>query len=1031
MEKQYWKGVEELRNDPEFVRLRNNEFFEHLPLDEALSNKAESSSSTSRRDFLKFLGFGVAAASLAACEAPVRKAIPYVVKPEEITYGTPDFYASTYFDGTDYASILVKTREGRPIKIEGNTLSSVSKGGTNARVQASVLSLYDSARLKQPLAGKKAADWASVDADITRKLSEASAAGKKIVLLSSSVASPSSAKVVAAFVAKYPTAKHVAYDAVSYYGILKGNEMSFGKSAIPAYHFDKAEVIVSFGADFLATWLAPIEYSRQYGVTRKLRDGKKTMSRHIQFESHLSLTGSNADKRYKIRPSHQSSAVASLYNKIAALAGGAAVATSTTPVDKGIEATAKELWAAKGKSLVVSGSNDPNEQTLINGINAMLGNYESTVSLNQPSMVRMSNDAGVTELVNDMNNGSVGALIFWNSNPVYTLPDGKGFQAALSKVGLKVSFADREDETAQYCDFVCPDNHFLESWDDCQPYQGMFSLTQPTISPLFKTRQAAESLMKWAGLPQADYYTFIQENWKSSMYAMQSGMTSAEAFWSKSLRDGVFEMAAPAGTTTAFIGNVQDAASKLAKPASGVEVVLYEKTGIGNGNQGNNPWLHELPDPISKVCWDNYFCVLPTYAEKMGYKQGTVIEVKSGNTSIKGPVYLQPGMADEVIAVAVGYGRTHVGKAGNNVGFNAYPFVSFMNGAMKYYTTGVTVTKTVDDEYPLAATQTHHTMMGREIVKETSIAAWLKDPKSGNPDVLINTPYGEKSPQSVDLWASKKEPGFDRPDHQWGLGIDLNACIGCGACVVACNAENNVAVVGKDEIMRSREMHWIRIDRYYSSDTTKENAKEKGLGKLDMYGEMEKPAHDNPEVFFQPVMCQHCNSAPCETVCPVAATTHSSEGLNMMAYNRCVGTRYCANNCPYKVRRYNWFKYSDNEQFPFNMKDDLGKMVLNPDVVVRSRGVMEKCSMCVQRIQFGKLDAKKAGRRPVDGEIKTACAQSCPTNAIVFGDMNDADAEVNKLLKDPRSYHLLAELKVKPSVFYQTKVRNIEVGKEA
>ncbi len=1029
MEKRYWKGVEELNNDPEFARLRDNEFFEHLPLDEALSNKASSSASTSRRDFLKFLGFGVAAASLAACEAPVRKAIPYVVKPEEVTYGIPNYYASTYFDGNDYCSVLVKTREGRPIKVDGNDLSPVSMGGSNARVQASVLSLYDSARLKGPLNGKESAEWSAVDSAVASKLAATAAAGKKIVILSSTLASPTSAKAIAEFAAKYPTAQHVVYDAVSAYGMTKGNELSFGKAVIPSYDFSKAEVIVSFGCDFLSNWISPIEHARQYADTRKLRNGKKSMSRHIQFESILSLTGSNADNRYKIKPSQQGAAVAGLYNRVAALTGGAAVSAANTPVDKALDSVAKELVAAKGKSLVVSGSNDANEQVLVNAINTLLTNYGTTINIDRACNLRAGNDAQVAQLMSDMNSGAVGAILLWNTNPVYTL--GKDFQTALSKVSLKVSLSDRADETAQLCDFVCPDNHYLESWNDYTPYTGSFSLCQPTISPIFNTRQAQESLLKWAGSTAADYYSYLQTNWMSGMYGMQTGISSAEAFWNQSLRDGVFNAAAPAGGAVSFTGNVADAAAKLAKPASGVEVAVYTKTGMGNGNQANNPWLQELPDPISKVCWDNYFAILPAYAEKMGYKAGNVIEVKMGNTSIKGPVLLQPAMADETIGVAVGYGRTSAGKAGDGVGFNAYPFVTIADGAMKYYATGVNVSKTVDEDHPLAATQTHHTMMGREIVKETTLAAWIKNPKAGNPDELIETPYGKQKAEDVDLWATKNDPGFDRPNHAWGLAIDLNACIGCGSCVVACNAENNVPVVGKDEIMRSREMHWIRIDRYYSSDTTKENAQEKGLGKLDMYGEMEKPAADNPEVVFQPVMCQHCNNAPCETVCPVAATTHSSEGLNMMAYNRCVGTRYCANNCPYKVRRYNWFKYSDNDQFPYNMQDSLGKMVLNPDVVVRSRGVMEKCTMCVQRIQYGKLEAKKAGRRPGDGEIKTACAQTCPTNAIVFGDFNDNSSQVSVLWKEERSYHLLAEVKTKPSVFYQTKVRNKAEGKEA
>lgn len=1030
MEKKYWKGVEELNNSPEFTRLRDNEFFENLPIDELLQNKASSTSSTSRRDFLKFLGFGVAAASLAACEAPVKKAIPYVVKPEEITYGIPDYYASAFFDGNDYCSVLVKTREGRPIKIEGNKLSSVTNGGTNARVQASVLSLYDSARLTSPLSAKKKATWSEVDAAITSKLSQSAAAGKKIVILSGTLPSPTTKKVVADFSAKYPATEHIVYDAVSYYGLLKGNELSFGKSMIPSYRFDNAEVIVSFAADFLATWLSPIEFARQYAVTRKLRDGKKNMSRHIQFESTLSLTGSNADNRYKLKPSQLSSAVANLYNKIAASTGGTSVSSSAIPQDKAIEKVAQELLNAKGKSLVVSGSNDPNEQVLVNAINHLLGNYNSTININQECNLRASNDAAVIELMSKMNAGEVGTIIFWNANPIYSLPNSKDFQAALSKVGMKVSFADREDETAQFCDYVAPEHHYLESWNDLEPYKGYFNLVQPTIRPLFDTRQPQESLMKWAAMPQADYYSYLEENWKSNIYAMQTGVTSGQAFWTQSLRNGVFEVAVTAASAPAFTGNVQDAASKITKPGTGVELVMYEKTGIANGAHANNPWLQEFPDPISKVCWDNYFAILPSYAAKMGFKQGNVIEVKVGNVSVKGPVLLQPAMAEETIAIAVGYGRTNVGKAGNGVGVNAYPLVTIANASMKYYT-AATVSKTVEDDYPLAATQTHHTMMGREIVKETTLSAWLKDAKAGNPEEMIETPYGKKKVEDVDLWASQKNPGFDRPNHSWGLGIDLNACIGCGACVVACNAENNVAVVGKDEVMRSREMHWIRIDRYYSSDVTKENAGEKGLGKLDMYGEMEKPAAENPDVVFQPVMCQHCNSAPCETVCPVVATTHSSEGLNMMAYNRCVGTRYCANNCPYKVRRFNWFEYTNNEKFPYTMTDNLGKMVLNPDVVVRSRGVMEKCSMCVQRIQYGKLEAKKAGRRPLDGEINTACAQSCPTNALVFGDYNDPQSEVNKLAVDGRSYHLLAEIKVKPGVFYQTKVRNKEEGKEA
>jgi len=1025
MEKKYWKGIEELKNEPEFVRLKNNEFFENLPIDEVLGNKAASTSVTPRRDFLKFLGFGVAAASLAACEPPVRKAIPYLLKPEEVMPGVPNYYASTYSDGNDYCSIVVKTREGRPIKIEGNELSTVTKGGVNARVQASVLSLYDSTRLKGPMKGKATSGWADADKDIVAKLADAARQNKKIRIVSSSINSPSTKKVIADFITKYPTAKHVTYDAVSYAGIIKANESNFGKAVMPAYHFENAEVIVSFDADFLVNWVSPIEHSRQYAMTRKLK-GKKSMSRHIQFETNLSLTGSNADKRYPVKPSLIGPCILSLYNKIASLAGATTLANINTASDEALNNVAKELWEHKGKSLVVSGSNDTSVQMLVNGINSMLTSYGSTIDIDNHCNIRQSNDADVIELIREMNAGETGAVIFYNANPAYSIPDAKAFANALAKVPLKVSFADRADETAALCDYICPDHHYLESWNDYEPYKGKYTLCQPTIQPLFKTRQAQESLLIWSGAPVTDYHAYMQDNWKKSIYGQQTSITNEEAFWNKSLENGVFESAVMPGTAAVLTGNMSQAADQVASgKGQGIELAAYEKTGIGNGNQANNPWLQELPDPISKICWDNYFTASPAFAQKQGYNQGDIIEAKLSNgTTLKGPVCIQPGQTNETLGVALGYGRNGAGKAADKVGLNAYPLASFSNGTIRYFATGVTLNKTVEEPHVLATTQTHHTMMGREIVKETTLDKYIKDPKAGNPDFLIVTPKGKQKAKDVDLWATEKNPGFDKPDHHWGMSIDLNSCIGCGACVIACQAENNVPVVGKDEIRRSREMHWIRIDRYYSSDMTKEVAKEKGVGTIDMYRSMEVPQGENPEVVFQPVMCQHCNHAPCETVCPVVATTHSAEGINMMAYNRCVGTRYCANNCPYKVRRFNWFKYSDNDQFDFNMNDDLGKMVLNPDVVVRSRGVMEKCTMCVQRIQYGKLEAKKEGRRPKKGEINTACAQTCPTNAITFGDFIENDSDLAALAKDERTYYLLEELNVQPSVFYQTKVRN-------
>jgi len=1023
MEKKYWKGVEELRNDAEFVRLKNNEFFEHLPVDEVLGKKAESSDATPRRDFLKFLGFGMAAATLAACEAPVKKSIPYLVKPEEIIPGIPNYYASTYFDGHDYCSLLVKTREGRPIKVDGNELSSISKGGTHARVQASILGLYDINRLSGPMKAGAPAAWKDVDADIQGKLEVAVKNGGKIRILTSTVISPSTKALFAEFAAKYPGTEVVTYDAISFSGMLKANETSFGKAALPTFRFDNANTIVGFDADFLGNWINPVENARQYAATRKLF-GKKNMSRHYQFESTLTVTGSNADHRYKVRPSQQGAAVVALYNKLAGMAGVASAGSVKSDVDAGLAKAAKDLWANRGKSLVVSGSNDTNIQLVVNAINNLLGNYGSTINIDTHSNLRQGDDTRMATLISDMQSGSVEVLMLLNTNPVYTYPDAEGFASALKKVKTVVSFAGTMDESAAMAGYICPDHHYLESWNDAEPVKGTYSLAQPTIRNLFDTRQVQDSLIKWAGLPFTNYLAYMQDQWSKNMYTKQSGITSTEAFWTKALQEGVFEISGVTSATASFTGDVTAAASAAAASKSdGVDVVLYEKTGLGNGAQANNPWLQELPDPISKVTWDNYISMSPAFASAQGYKQGNVIEVKAGNKTIKGPVYLQPGVADNTVAIAMGYGRTKAGKTADNVGFNAYPMATVVNGNISYYTTGVSLGKTVDDDHVLAATQTHHTMMGRAIVKETNLDQYLKDPKSGNPDVMLETHKGKQKATEVDLWATEKNPGHDKPNHFWGMSIDLNSCIGCGSCVIACQVENNVPVVGKDEVNRSREMHWIRIDRYYSSETTKASAKEADMGKIDMLSAMEVPS-DNPEVVFQPMLCQHCNHAPCETVCPVAATTHSSEGLNMMAYNRCVGTRYCANNCPYKVRRYNWFKYSDNSQFDFNMNDDLGKMVLNPDVIVRSRGVMEKCSMCVQRLQYGKLEAKKEGRRPKDGEINTACAQACPTHAITFGDYNDPASRLSVQAKDERAYHVLEELNVQPSIYYQTKVRN-------
>lgn len=1027
--KTYWKGLPELKNDPALIKNAGNEF------------GSEPDPGHSRRDFLKMMGFSVAAASLAACEAPIRKAIPYVNKPVDVDPGIPNYYASSYVNGGDYCSIVVKTREGRPIKIDGNSLSSVTKGGTSAQVEASVLSLYDNYRLRGPKIGDKTSDWETIDNEISAKLGEIAGKGGQIRIVSNTVLSPSTKAAISKFTAKYPTAQHIQYDSISSYGIWKANEASFGAGFIPSYDFSKATTIVSVGADFIGTWLSPIEHSKQYASTREVSEEKREMSRHFQFESNLSLTGANADYRTMIKPSQEGLVVAQLYNFIAAKAGSAALSTGIENIAN-LEKAANELWENRGKSVVVSGSNDKNVQVLVNGINTMLGNYGATILPNNPVNFRQGNDEAMDAFITEVEGGKVDGIIFFNANPVYDHPRGEKLGAALKNVSLTVSTSSTEDETASASAYKAPDHHYLESWNDFEPKKNSFSLSQPAITPLFKTRQAQESFMVWAGEGEADYFAFVKENWRNWFYTKATTVLDFQSFWDKCLYDGVYEVTSTESAAPSFNqGAVDSAASAVAAAYkasnNGFELVVYESSVMGSGSQANNPLLQELPDPITKATWDHYVTISLKDATALGIENDSegntqLVKVSANGKSVTVAALVQPGQAPGTVGIALGYGRTKVGKVAENIGVSAYPLVALAAGSLNYSAySGVSMEKTTEP-FQIAQTQIQGTYMGREsVVQESVLSEFKTNPSAGRVNPLI-TQWDEK----VDASALSLWKGHEYKNHHWGMAIDLNTCTGCAACVVACNVENNVALVGKQEVINRREMHWLRIDRYYSSDGNPENYKEAEI------------ASENPEVVFQPMLCQHCNNAPCETVCPVAATTHSTEGLNQMTYNRCIGTRYCANNCPYKVRRFNWFKYHDNQQFyqanPA-MNTDLGRMVLNPDVTVRSRGVMEKCSFCVQRLQAGKLTAKRE-RRPLQAdEVNVACAASCTTGAIVFGDMNNPESRISKLLKiskdekgasafdkkvgNPRAYRVLEDIGVKPNIFYLTKIRNKDEAK--
>jgi MoCo/4Fe-4S cofactor protein with predicted Tat translocation signal len=1007
----YWKGIEELDNSKEFAKHAFAEFPDFLPVKESRAGATEDSSVAPRRDFLKLMGFGVAAATLASCETPVRKAIPYLNKPQEVDPTISNFYASTYFTGSDYNAVLVKTRDGRPIKLEGNPESPITRGGLSARAQAAVLNLYDGARLPHFMikkgAGHEQADFDKVDNAVRAGL--ASATGK-IALVSPTIISPSTKRAIAALTGRYRNVEHIMYDVNSASGLLQANG-----GVLPSYDFSRANIIVSLGADFLGTWISPVEYSRQYVANRKVSNDKRTMSRHYQFESNLSLTGSNADVRIAVKPSDVGAVAVAIYN---AISGGGSPASLPAAAQKQLARVVADLQANRGTSLVVSGSNDPAVQTVVAAINQSLGNVGTTLSLTEPSFVRQGDDTRMGKFVDELKSGAISGVIFYHANPVYNHARGEEIKAAITKLPLSVSLNDRLDETGSLCQYQAPDSHWLESWNDYEPKRGYLSLAQTTITPIFKTRQAQETFLRWAGSDET-YYNFLKDGWRTVL-----GGSGFQAAWDKAVHDGVATgsaLQAPAFSIAA--PGIATAISSIRSAKKGeIEAVLYEKVGIGEGGvEGNNPFLHELPDPVSKATWGNYIAVPRKMAIAQKWEQGDVIKVTANGKSIEVPVLVQPGQADGSVSIAVGYGRTMVGKVGDQLGANAFPLVQSTANGPVYYNV-VTLEKTGATS-PIAQTQTHHTIMDRrEVVQENTLAKYKENPKEVTEYELVATPDGLEKPSKVSLWQD-----YQYNDHHWGMAIDLNSCIGCGSCVIGCQTENNIAVVGKQQVINRREMHWMRIDRYYSSDHHEDEFEKEG--KLKTYAAMEDPS-DNPQVIFQPMMCQHCNHAPCETVCPVLATTHSSEGLNQMTYNRCVGTRYCANNCPYKVRRFNWFSYYSNEKFEDvngHMFTDLGRMVLNPDVTVRARGVMEKCSFCVQRIQLGKLEAKKQKRRPKDGEVVSACAQSCPTEAIVFGDMRDPASRISQLLRredGERAFHVLDSINVQPNVTYLTKIRN-------
>jgi len=972
MEKQ-WRSINEYKNGPDPQSGSEGESEHKNAVLDVLDSKVVDMPS-SRRDFLKLFGFSVAtAAVVSSCEKPVQKAIPYLIKPEEVTPGKASYYASTFFDGTEYGSILVKVRDGRPIKIEGNQQSPVSRGGTSARIQASVLNLYDEARYREPSIDGRAVTWEELDARVMERLKE----GGKTVLLTPTVIGPSTREVIRQLLNAHPGTEWIQYDEVSASGIREAHEVLFGRAVIPGYHFDKAGYILSFDADFLGTWIAPVEFARDFASTREVTTEKPEMSKHIQVESGLSMTGANADERVPATPGEIQLMLGNIYNEVAGATGFPPI--STPPAFAPVDGMVKALLDHRGTSLVVCGSNDPDLQKLVAGINHMLGNYGTTLDLERTIQVKQGDDRKLSSLIDALERGEVDNLLIANANPAYSL----GGENRIKKAGFTLYMGAAINETGHACQVICPDHHFLEAWGDAEPVSGSYSLQQPCIHPLFNTRAFQDSLIKWAGRDRT-FEDLIRYIWTENLAPAEQ--RSNEGWWVRTLQAGYYESGTGASTDHRRTGSTsyRPPEVKIDPVETRLALVLYQPVGLNDGRHGNNPWLHELPDPVSKVCWDNYLAVSPADAEEQGWSDEMVMLLD--NREI--PVVIQPGQKKGTVSLALGYGRTRAGRVGDRVGLNAYPWVTFRNGHRNYVNERVQL-ETTAKTYPLARTQTHHSMEGRPIIRETSLEEYRQDAYAGNHFHL------EAEAHHQTLYPEAKFDGF-----HWGLAVDLNKCTGCNNCIVSCIAENNIATVGKQEVRNRRIMHWIRLDRYYGGEP------------------------DNPRVYQQPVMCQHCDNAPCENVCPVSATMHSNEGLNQVAYIRCIGTKYCINNCPYRVRRFNWFKYVNNEKFEFNQYGDLSKLVLNPDVTVRERGVVEKCTFCVQRIQEKKLQAKLEDRELKDGEIQPACVQSCPSGALVFGNLNDPESRVSRQMKEERNYHVLEQLHTLPSVGYLTRVRN-------
>ncbi|HTM06821.1 MAG TPA: TAT-variant-translocated molybdopterin oxidoreductase [Verrucomicrobiae bacterium] len=981
----YWRGLEELAGNDAFEELLRKEFPQQTS---AWANGLD------RRDFLKLMGASLALAGLGGCgraAPPDEKIVPYVKQPEGWVPGKPLFYATAFTHNGAATGLLVRSHEGRPVKIEGNPAHPDSLGATDAFAQASILTLYDPDRSQVVSSGGAISTWnaffTALDGEIEGQRLNG---GTGLRILTEHVISPTLADQLRSILARFPRAKWHQYEPAGRDSVRAGARLAFGEYVAPQYRFDAADVIVALDADFLSCGGASLRWAREFAARRRVRGGKGEMSRLYAIESTPTTTGSVADHRLPLRPSEISLFAGALAGRLGPSANEARKSPATGSA-QWLEAVARDLQNHRGRSIVIAGdAAPPFVHASAHAINQALGNVGITISYTQPVEAEpVDGIESLRELVKDIEAGQVSVLMIIGGNPVFTAPADIRFDRLLSRVAFSVHLSLYDDETSASCRWHVPEAHYLEAWSDTRASNGTATIVQPLIAPLYGGKSAHELLSAVRGQPGRPGYEIVRDYWQ------RQSRGDFESFWRKSLHDGVIEgtafaakavKAKPVSSPESQAGN-SPATNKNAETRESLEIIFRPDPTIFDGRFANNGWLQELPKPLTKITWDNAVLVSPATAERLGLtpKIGTtggergrvfadMVELTYAGRKIRAPAWIAPGHADGAATVYLGYGRARAGRVGTGTGFNMY---TLRTADAPWQSAGLVIQKT-EAQYAIACTQYHHNMEGRDLVRSAALEEYRKHPDFA---------------RDKDHPAETLYPGFQYAGYAWGMAIDTSACIGCNACVIACQAENNIPVVGKTEVTRGREMHWLRIDRYYKGDP------------------------NNPETFHQPLPCMHCEQAPCEIVCPVGATTHSDEGLNEMTYNRCVGTRYCSNNCPYKVRRFNFLQYSDFETPSL-------KLLHNPNVTVRSRGVMEKCTYCVQRINAARIDAEKDDRRVRDGEIRTACQAACPAEAIVFGDINDRSSNVAKLKADSLNYGLLTELNTRPRTTYLATVRN-------